>query len=91
MEIKSTMRYHLSPVAKAIFKKTSINKFWRWCKEKNPETLLGGTKGWCDIQQLDLWYGWQLRLVVYIQMSKIIMLYTDTYNITNYYFKEYDT
>lgn len=31
-------------------------------KKKNPQTLLGGTKSWCDISQLELWYGWQLDL-----------------------------
>ena len=37
MQIKTTMRYHLTPVRMTIIKK-SINKLWRGCREK--EALL---------------------------------------------------
>ena len=44
MQIKTTMKYHLTRVRMAIIKKPTNNKFWRKCKEKeNLPMLIIGT------------------------------------------------
>ena len=43
MKIKTTVRYHLTPVRMAIIKKSANNKCWRGCREKkDPSGTVGG-------------------------------------------------
>ena len=50
VQIKTTIRYHLTPVRMAIIKKPTNNKCWRWCGEK--EMLLHCRREWKLIQPL---------------------------------------
>jgi len=42
MQIKTTMRYHVTPVRMDIIKKSTNNKCWRGCREKELSYTVGG-------------------------------------------------
>ena len=42
MQIKTSVRYHLMPVRMAAIQKSTSNKFWRWCGEKDHSYTVGG-------------------------------------------------
>ena len=46
MPIKTTTRYHLTLVRMAIIKKSTNNKCWRGCGEKEPSYTVGGNVNW---------------------------------------------
>ena len=46
MQIKATLKYHFTPVRMAIIKKSTKNKCWRGCVEREPSYTVGGNIHW---------------------------------------------
>jgi hypothetical protein len=44
MQIKTALRFHLSPVRMAIIKNTTKNKCWQGCRKKEPSYSAGGNE-----------------------------------------------
>ena len=42
MQIKTMLRYHFTPVRMAVIQKSTINKYWRGCGEKETSSTVGG-------------------------------------------------
>ena len=48
IQIKTTMRYHLTPVRMGKINKAGNNKCWRGCGEREPSYTVGGNVTWCS-------------------------------------------
>ena len=49
MQTKTTMSYHLTMVRISIINKTTNNKFWRVCGEKELCYTVGGNVNWYNL------------------------------------------
>ena len=47
-KIKTTMRYHFTPVRMAIINKSTNNKCWQGCGGREPFCIVDGTADWCS-------------------------------------------
>ena len=48
IQIKTTMRYHLTPVRMGKINKAGNHKFWRGCGERELSCTVGGNVKWCS-------------------------------------------
>ena len=48
MQMKTAMRYHLTPIRMAIIRKNINNKCWQVCRERGPSYTVGGKVNWCS-------------------------------------------
>jgi hypothetical protein len=48
IQIKTTLRFHLTPVKIAIIKNTTNDRCWWGCGEKEPSYTADGNASWCN-------------------------------------------
>ena len=46
MQIKTTMRYHFTPVRMTAIQKSTSNKYWRDAEKREPSYTVGGNVNW---------------------------------------------
>ena len=59
IQIKTTKKYHLTSVRIAIIKKSTDNKCWKGCEEKEPSCTLGRHVIWSNLYEVE--YGYSLK------------------------------
>ena len=62
MQIKTTMKYHLTPVRMATIKKSMNNKCWKGVEKKEPSYTVGGNANeysLCGEQHGDFLKNWK--------------------------------
>ena len=67
MQIKTTVRYHLTPVRMTIIKKTANSKYWQGCREKG--TLAHFWYKECKLMQLPWKTVWRFLKKLKIELS----------------------
>ena len=58
-QMKTIMRYHLTPVRMAIIKKTKITNAGKDVVKREPSDTVGGNVNWCS--HYGKWYGVSLK------------------------------
>ena len=48
MQTKTTRRHHRTSARMAIIKKTTNNRYWQGCREREPLCAAGGNVNWCS-------------------------------------------
>jgi hypothetical protein len=83
MQVKTTVRFHLTPVRIAIIKNTTTNRFWRGCGEKGTLTYC-----WCECKLVQpLWKTmWKLLKILNVDLP-----YDSAIPLLGIYPKECDT
>ena len=75
MQIKTTMRYHLTPVRIGIINKATNNKHQKACGEKGTSCIFGGNVSWYN--HYGEQYGGTLEIYTYDPVVPLLGIYPD--------------